>query len=285
MRINGLHLRPFALLCVLLLSSSASAREPGAAAGCAKDIDCEADLICVDGACTDPGGDRESPPTSEPEAGVDEEPSPPETVTEAAEEAPPSTPAPGGVGERPVPERGSSKPPVATIGVTGNLWFVPKEHYSGGGDSETYDGEISGGFTLFGEYYVIPYLTVGGQFDFVAFGAEDFGSPDERFPMVGAAAVLRGLFPFGQRKQFEPYLKFAVGYVALLAPTGYHGEWDNKHCWSIKVLPGFAYRFPFGLSVMMEIGWTGVGYTDGASTKVTALWHSGVLNIGTAYSF
>ena len=52
--------------------------------------------------------------------------------------------------------------------------------------------------------------------------------------------------------------------------------------WSVKVLPGFQYTFPFNLGVFAEIGWAGCGY---GADLVNHMFHSAVINFGVTYTF
>lgn len=192
----------------------------------------------------------------------------------------------------------SGKKPTAVVGITGNMWAYTLAKTAAGGSSAETQQDFSGGLSIFGEAYVIPYLTIGGTFDVTMLGPKGHGDAGDLIPTVSLDLMVRGLYPFGTRKQFEPYLRFAFGYTAFLPTPNfrkdlapYELERFTNHGWNVKILPGFAYRTTSGVAFLVEMGWAGMGYngsyedSNGDSFDGRIMYHAFTFNFGIEYIF
>lgn len=169
------------------------------------------------------------------------------------------------------------------LGLSGNLWLAPSTKFSQSGfPGGSFDDKFSGGISLIADYAVWDYISVGGLFDVNGYSRRGSSSVKDTQPQISFMATARGYYPLGDRGQYMPYLRFAVGYTLFAPPISAPSGADPEHGWGVKVLPGFQYTFPFNLGVFAEIGWAGCGFT---ANSVKQMFHSAVINLGVSYTF
>jgi len=168
------------------------------------------------------------------------------------------------------------------LGLSGNFWLVPETKWSLDGNSASRTDKFSGGISLVTDYAVWDYISIGGLFDVTGYAGKGASSVKDDLTMVSFMATARGYYGFGQRGEFMPYLRFAVGYTVLIAPINAPSGMEPKHGWGVKVLPGFQYTFPSNLGLFAEIGWAGNGYKE---SGLNVMFHSAVINLGISYTF
>jgi hypothetical protein len=178
----------------------------------------------------------------------------------------------------------------ALFALTGNFWVHPEMQIKSSPRDTSAINPFSGGLSLIGEGYVLPFLTVGVLLNTTAVASIGATGNDQLSPTVSVDLTTRALLPLGSRRQFEIYLRVAVGYTVLI-PTEKVGAggstWTEiQHGWNVMLLPGFLYRTKSGVAFMAELGWVGAGYLDSLNgTDFTLMVHSPSLNIGIGYSF
>ena len=178
----------------------------------------------------------------------------------------------------------------ALFALTGNFWVYPEMQIKSSQRDTSAINPFSGGFSLIGEGYVLPFLTAGILLNTTAVASIGATGSDQLSPTVSVDFTTRALLPLGSRRQFEIYLRVAVGYTVLI-PTEKVGAggstWTEiQHGWNVMLLPGFLYRTKSGVAFMAELGWTGAGYLDSLNgTDFTLMVHSPSLNVGIGYSF
>ena len=168
------------------------------------------------------------------------------------------------------------------IGISTNLWLAPREQASSHGNQGSMADRFSGGISLIADCAVWDYVSLGGLLDINGYEPRGARSSEDDSPQISFMGTARGYYPFGDRGQFLPYLRFAAGFTVFAPPISAPSGTPSRGGWSVKVLPGFQYTFPFNLGVFAEIGWAGCGY---GADLVNHMFHSSVINFGVTYTF
>lgn len=170
------------------------------------------------------------------------------------------------------------------LGTT--LLFNPKVAVEVSGSSASSDGEFSYGGFLGYEYYVWDYISVGGSIDFDIWNPTGGGDATN---VIMADPVVKGLYAFGNKKEFEVYGKVGFGYAAFMLPKNPAQDAKITHGWNMKFMPGFMYNIG-SWGIFAEMGYVIAKYSDsieimGRSYDYDATFSSLFANVGVGYKF
>lgn len=172
------------------------------------------------------------------------------------------------------------------VGASGSFWLESTCAVTANKTTNSADQDFSGGVSLFAEYYVLDFLSVGGMLDITAVAPKSHTKADDIIPVIGFLGMAKAGYPLGKGGAFEPFLRFALGYGLFVPPRSMPGDPDHEHGWVIKVLPGFQYNTDFGLGAFVEVGWSGNGFNQKiVGTKTRISYHSAAINLGVTYRF